>query len=572
MTNILNRAFSRAHLRMVAFLAVGFITVVFFTPAYAQQPQQEKEKEWEGDGEIEAVEIEIVREREITLPKANRNFEKIPPRPSEVIKPPIQYNFQSFSFSAPQANPQIRPLKLKAESPSKIYGGFVRAGYGNYASPLLEGYINSRKDRNKLIGAHLFHNSSGKGPVDGKNSGSGSTTLSLFGRSYSDNIALSGNVDVENRTTHFYGYPEGHEVSRSSIRQSFNTFNLSGELSNARNSDFAYKLGAGFSYLADKYEARETEVDLDFKSSYEMDEDSRINLKAGYYVISRKDTAVEAKPRSLFIIAPSYEFMPVEGLKLSVGLSAAYETDTLDSKSFHVYPDFRASYPVSPSVDFVASLSGGMEKVSLLSLSHENLWLAPNVPIYHTNKYYELALGINGRVGNKVSANAGLSFASFRNMHYFVNHEEDQSKFAVVYDDGTTQRTNLYASLGYAQSEKAKVMVRGDYYIYGTDEVPEAWHRPRYKLTTNASFNVYEKLIFGVDLIAQGGMKAFDPVTEETKTLKGAFDLNAKGEYLFSESFSFFLQFNNITSNKYPVFLHYPVRGLQFTAGITWSF
>jgi hypothetical protein len=67
-------------------------------------------------------------------------------------------------------------------------------------------------------------------------------------------------------------------------------------------------------------------------------------------------------------------------------------------------------------------------------------------------------------------------------------------------------------------------------------------------------------------------MKAFDPVTEETETLKGAFDLNAKGEYLFSDSFSFFLQFNNITSSKYPVFLHYPVRGFQFTAGITWSF
>lgn len=37
---------------------------------------QEKEKEKWGEGEIEKVEIEIVKERQIVLPKANRNFEK----------------------------------------------------------------------------------------------------------------------------------------------------------------------------------------------------------------------------------------------------------------------------------------------------------------------------------------------------------------------------------------------------------------------------------------------------------------------------------------------------------------
>jgi len=75
-----------------------------------------------------------------------------------------------------------------------------------------------------------------------------------------------------------------------------------------------------------------------------------------------------------------------------------------------------------------------------------------------------------------------------------------------------------------------------------------------------------------MDLIAQGGMKALDPATDKTVKVSPAFDLNLRGEYLFSESFSFFLQFNNITSNKYPIFLNYPVRGFQVMGGITWSF
>ena len=96
-----------------------------------------------GDGEIENVEIEIVKERQITLPKANRNFEKIPPRATEPIKPPITYDFRSFNFQAPQLNTQIRPLKLKKESQSNVYGGYLRLGFGNYVSPLLDGYINT---------------------------------------------------------------------------------------------------------------------------------------------------------------------------------------------------------------------------------------------------------------------------------------------------------------------------------------------------------------------------------------------------------------------------------------------
>ena len=97
-------------------------------------------------------------------------------------------------------------------------------------------------------------------------------------------------------------------------------------------------------------------------------------------------------------------------------------------------------------------------------------------------------------------------------------------------------------------------------------------HRPTYKLTVNGSYNLYQKFIFSADLIAQGGMKAFDPVTDKQVKLKGAFDLNFKTEYLFSSSFSAFVQLNNITGNKYPVFLNYPVRGFQVMAGITWSF
>ena len=528
------------------------------------------QEDWQQSGDLEDVEIEIVEEREITLPAANRNFEKIPPRPAETEKPSFTYDFRPFSFQASQINPAIRPLKLRQEAPSNVFGGYLSAGYGNYASPYAEGFINSRRDRNKLIGAHGFWRSSGKGPVDDENSGSGSSGLSVYGKAFNDFVSLALEAGFENQFTHFYGYPAGTVADAEDIRQSYNIFNVKGEVSNTKNSAFAYTLGAEFSYLADHYQARETEADFKFRSSYEVNETSVIALAADYALINRKDSLTEAFPRSLLSVNPRYEFYPVENLKLSAGIVAAFENDTLDNKNVHAYPDVRASYPLSPSVDVTASLSGGIEKVSLQSLARENLWIGANIPIFHTNKLLDLQGALHTKIGNKISVNGGFSFATLKYLYFFKNMAEDPSRFTVTYDDNTT-RTNFFASLGFAQTEAFKFMVRGDVYSYSTEK-EEAWHRPTYKVTAETSANVSDKFLLEINLISQGGMKAFDPVADAQVKLDAAFDLNARAEYLFSPSFSVFAQFNNITSNAYPLFFNYPVRGFQALGGLTWSF
>lgn len=553
-------------------LAVSGLSKAQDTGKGKTQDDKEKKKEWT-DGGIESVEIEIVKERQINLPKANRNFEKIPPRPFEPIKPPITYDFNAFNFKTAEINPQIRPLKLKeTNTSSNFYGGYVSLGYGNYGTPYAEGFLNTRKDKSKLVGAHAWYTKSAKGPVDGKNSGGGTSGVGIYGKTFGNIVSFDGNVGFENRSTHFYGYPANEMVDRDTLQQAYNVFSLGGSLTNTKNTDFSYKLGANFSYLADKFSAKETEVNLIFNAGYKIDDETSIKLDANYFIINRKDELINPKARNIFQVKGGYYFTPMENLSVNAGVIVAYENDTLDSKDLHVYPDLAASYKVNPSIDFLVSLSGGIDKVSLHSLSNENIWLAPNIPIVNTNRTFEFLVGMNGRLGKKVEVHAGIALANLKNFYYYMNSPDDQSKFLPQFDRGGTKRSNLYAALSYAQSEKAKFMVRGDVFSYTPDEVAEAWHRPLYKLTANGSLNVYDKILLKADVIAQGGMKAFDQQTLSTVKLKGAFDLNLRAEYLFSESFSFFLQFNNITSNKYPVFYNYPVRGFQVLGGITWSF
>lgn len=547
------------------FLAVSL--VLFVMPVFAQDTKWE-----EGGKEMKDVEVVIVRARENTVPKANRLFEKIPPRPAELISPPISYEYKVFNFQTPELNPVARPLRLKQEAPAQTYRGYLSAGLGNYSSQYLDGFITNKPDKKKLLGAHVFLNRSGKGPVDGENSGATHSGVSAFAQTFSKELSFGANIGIEQRSTHFYGYPEDTEVEARDIKQAYTLFNLGAQLMNARKSDFSYQAGGNFSFINDKFDAKESTVDLLFKGAYRINDEQAINLKADYSVINRKDVGVEAKARNLFQANGYYSFKTESDFYLQVGATIALENNSLDSKDFHFYPDVKLTYALNDVVDFVGSLTGGMEKVSLQTLSHENIWLAPSIATFHTNKKFDVNAGIRAKLGGKVLAGAGLSFAALENFYTFMNDPTDASKFQVAYDEGTTKRTNFYANLLFTFSDVAKVSLQGDYYAYSTDERAEAWHRPTYRVTAGTSYNLYKKLIFNLDMIAQGGMKAYDWDSDETVDLDAAFDLSFKTEYLVSNTFSAFVQLNNIASNKYPLFYQYPARSFQVMAGITWKF
>src|SRR5690349_3295126 len=100
---IVDTFFAMKDIKIIKYLALLIAASAVFNAHAQAQPGQDK-------GELDDVKIDIVIDRKITLPEANRNFDKIPPRPSEPIKPPITYDFRAFTFQTPQITPLIRPL------------------------------------------------------------------------------------------------------------------------------------------------------------------------------------------------------------------------------------------------------------------------------------------------------------------------------------------------------------------------------------------------------------------------------------------------------------------------------
>src|SRR6478736_5846732 len=313
----------------------------------------------QGEGEIEKVEIEIVKNREVSVPQAARNFEKIPPRPVEPIKPEITYQFKNLSFNVPDYNPTIRPLRLKSESISKIYGNYVSAGLGNYGSPYAEAYLTNKRNKNKYYGFKFFHRSFMNGPVDDKNSASGNTNIRLFGKAMTNTIAVGGFVNYENTAAYFYGYQPGTVTDRSTIRQDYNIISAGGEIENSNLSNFTYNLKGGYSYLTDHYSASEGEVNLNFLSQYKIDANKRVIINGDYFLINRKDALLNPGARHIFKAKPAYQFSPIDKLSITAGANVVIENDTIGKQnSLHIYPNLSGSYQLSPAVEGYASLTG----------------------------------------------------------------------------------------------------------------------------------------------------------------------------------------------------------------------
>ena len=559
---------------MVCLLVTGFLS-------FQAKAQEGWEKE--GEGEIKDVQYEITVNKKITLPRAVRNFEKVPPRPFEPIKPEITYEFRNFRFATADYEPVVRPLKLKQEELPKMYGNYLSAGVGNYASLFLEGSITTKRDKSRYLGAHFYNRSFGNGPVADKNSAASVLQGQLFGKSMGKNVALSGEAGVESRGMYFYGYNPVVDIDRNRIRQSYTVYNLNAGIENTKVSDFNYSLKGGFSYLRDHYNASESEASLVFSSSYTINETSKFLLNTDYFLITRKDSLVNATPRHLLRIRPSYQFTPVENLLVTAGVNAALQNDQYaGSKDFHLYPNIKAQYFLSPSLELYGIITGDMDKVNLHTLSAENGWINSNIPIYHTNRALDFRGGLTGKIGQKLAVGAGFSLAALKNYYFYLNVRDGFNpagstigtpvdKFNVVYD-GDTKRLNPFAEISFAQAETFKLTVRGDYFSYSTDVLPEAWHRPTYRLSATSRLNLYDKITLEAGCLAQGGMKALDPVSGLSVALDPAVDVNIKARYFLSKQFSAFVHMNNMLSNKYPIYLSYPSRGFQVLGGVSWSF
>ncbi len=554
----------RLEMKHVFYLTIPL--VLFIHPVIGQ------DQDWEDDGAIQDAEVVIEKDRQITLDKANRGYEKVAPLPMEPNTESQQYSFEPIKYTATPFTPKVRINRIKEQPLPKLYGNYLKGGLGNYGTSYLEGYFNNKRSEAYSFGAHVKSLNVAKGPVDKENSSSSDFELGVHGSYFTDNATLKGSLDYQRQKVFYYGYTPGIEVDKDSIKQVYNTIELQLGLEDSRKGEGVdYTIGAGYTSLWDNFDAQEGQGIINFFGKYHLHDQLGFSLESDLYFTKRTIDNL-SQNRSFIRVTPMVH-TNISGFKLEAGLNIVYENDTIENADkLHVAPVATASLDLTDKVVVYAGISGDVNYRSLKSYVDENPYLGSEVALSHNIKTIEISGGLKGSLWDQVSFHTGLSLGTYKNMAFYVNSASDSTRYDILYDLGKTDLLQVFGEAEYSVSGKWLVNFRGDLYAYDTKEVEKAWGRPTYTLKASGNYNLYKKLILNGSLTALGGIKALNLQSGNQTTLDAIFDVNLGVEYLFSSKFSAFVSGENLFSKEYERYWNYPSRGFTVVAGITYSF
>lgn len=528
-------------------------------------------------GEIEDAEIIVEKNKKIDLPEAARNFEKIivPPRPRNIE--PQTYQFSNFT---PTLQPEAikYPAKMANEEElEKLYGGFLRAGAGNYKATFVEVFFHQKRSKDNDYGIHFRHNAFGKGAV--KNAGNSDNLLRGFASKNVGKLKISGEGSYQRERYNFFGYDQQAEanknISADSVKQVFQNIRIAGSVANSSEDKLHYHVKAGFSRFSDRFDVVENEINLQTKLVYALDEKSGIQVLSDIAFIPFKDST--SLTRALVPIQVGYYYQK-DALKLLAGGNVVFSNDTVSpERSARIYPMLRADYSiVSNKLSAFLQIDGNTEKRTYQSFARENPFLDRKQVLTHTNKRIAIKGGATANVQQFTFQVSG-GYATFSNLSFYVNNLPDSSKFLIVYEKENVGRAELNIQAAY---QLAKSLQMGaNFTLHGYNFTKQdslnskrPYHRPTQMASLWASYNVKDKILVKTSWQYAGGITAFNVNTGENVELKPISDLDFQIDYRFSEKFSAFLNFDNIISQKNQRYLYYTNRGFALLAGLTYSF
>ncbi|MGE0932305.1 hypothetical protein [Peijinzhouia sedimentorum] len=557
----------------------------FLQHSHAQETWETKE------GEIESAEVVISKERELTLPIANRNFQKIPPIAISEAFGKQQYNFVDVPFKIPVSVTRTRYPSVNPERTieDNLYN-HVKLGFGNFLSPLAEISVNSTENEQLAAGIEINHRSSLLGPVDERNSGNGETSGRIYGKVFSGTEVLSGSLSYSNRFLHYYGYPEGFEIDRDSIRQTFQTLNVDlGIESVGDEYPIDYKLrGFGINHR-DAFDVAETTYGVNGMIGAELIEGFKFNLYAG--VLGSNYEGEYTYKRNLIDLKPTVSF-ETSGVLIEAGVKAVLQSDSSENSKTSLFPFANAEFAPFDELKVYANVDGGVEMNTYYSLSNQNMFVSGKTELQNTIKKIGFGGGAKAYFNPGFSFHAGFDFGLYEQMPFFGGSTNlssvpsDRFSYSTYYYNGDVQLLNGFGEISYSRLGNVSVSLRADYYNYTLEQDDVPWHMPNLKLSSILSWQIVPSFTLSSQIYYLGGIQApdfgfetcFECILDGTDPpftivdLDDIIDVNLNLEYKINTQFSAFLMGNNLLGKNYERYLNYPVRGLQITGGIIWRF
>jgi len=492
----------------------------------------------------------------------------------------LNYSIRSKKVNSIFEVEPIKPAKMQGEPLTKLYRSMVKVGAGNYFTPYGEYFYNSLRSKDQIYGMHLKHISS---QTTLKNVGLSSYSdneAGLYGEKFFKTKSLAGSIDYTRNAIHYYGYhTDQHILTDDATFQAFThvepQFSIKSFYKDS--SKVNYDFGMKYYYHGDAYGTTESnfKTDIILKTYYQK-QLFTLNSHVDYY------NNVVTKTPSNNILLKLNPSVAASGEKWTANLGLSVFMDiTQEATKFKFYPNINFHYHIIDNI-FIpyAGITGGLQKNSFYSYFKENPFINSKIDLSkNTDNKYTAFGGIRGTLTSKIYYNTKASFSQVKGLPLFVNDLSDvvENKFNVVYD--TANVFNVYGEIGYQQTEKLRIALKGNFNRYTLDNQLAAWHKPGWEVTFSANYNLSDKIVAKADIFYVGKRSArtYEILPNFSKSfistdLKAYTDINLGLEYRYTKRLGAFLNINNLAATRYYKWNGYPSMRFNVLLGVSYSF
>ncbi len=474
----------------------------------------------------------------------------------------------------------IKPAQMVGEPLTKLYNGLIKIGMGTYTTPYGEVWYNNLRSKEYAYGLRMKHISSTSTLDNYGNSSFSDNEISLYGKKFLKEHTLLGNFDYARNVVHFYGYDIAlHSLDKDATVQRFNYFTGSAELMSHYTNLERYNHDIKLSYynLSDLYKSSENNIKATgFVQKAIGKELLKVNALVDYYNYKTlKDTVNNT------IVSLNPNFI-AKGDKYFASLGVTVAADFADKSKYYFYPNIDLSYNIFEEIIIpYAGVSGSLKRNSFKSLTDANPFLLSHVTTKNTNQKYDLYGGLKGTLSSNIAYSTRVSYSNIADMAMYVNDTKEllQNRFDVIYDDA--ELLNVSGEVSYQNKEKLRINLKGEYFNYKMKTEQRAWYKPQVMITLSGNYNLENKIVVKLDLFYIDNQFAKTYIADNTvasgqkmvaKELQGVFDANIGLEYRYTKKLGFFLNFNNIASQRYNRWYNYPTQKFSLMGGLSFSF
>jgi len=515
-------------------------------------------------------EIEVVRPYKPVLADAVKIRRNPDMNTVAAFKPVLTYIIIDKKLDLNTNIKELQAQKMADELPALLSNNYIKAGAGNLNTALGEIYISTGKDEALQAGAFIKHLSQ-KGSMELQQFSN--QEFGLFGRSITDDYALSGKLIYDRNTSNFYGFDPLSAVAADMSKLRFSTIGGEAELVSkySKNSSYNYFANINAYQFSNIEDARESSLLLRGSLNKEVKQ-TNFGVNTSIDLTSTKDQSYQFSNNILR--ANPYIKLKAKGFNLDLGANIVQEFGT--QSRLNIFPAVFAELPIILGYATIfAGVNGDVLKTNLRDLAFENPYLNKNIAIKNSLEKMNIYGGVKGNASAEFGYKIMAWYKTIDDLQLFVNSQTLTNRFETVYDNGESNILGLEGEINVKASEFLNLNGKAQLLNYTLASEKEAWFKPSFRLMSNAKFQINRKVIVDAEVLFQDNVYARvngTPGTFASKNIDGFIDLSAGAEYKVNSKIGVYIRANNLLGQQYQRFLYYPRLGMNVLGGVNYAF